>query len=251
MGRFDTIKEWLKFGSGREKNGYAGETSDIQVQSKQSMIKRFSFNRKKEERLAALQAGYSDVMGMVSSINEHLQAQTASQEKMLSFMDRLTGAADGLQGINKAAEQQAETLQVIREQMEHSVGHGKQMVDSLNRFNDTLTVMDKSSKNTADTLVTLVERMRSSEDLLRNNLERAEKRLVILVSSLIILIAVAVGVAFFMSPYADSLWKRSTAPEAVVQDASPESPTQEHKSIVGSGDGTETRQNELDEVVSP
>lgn len=155
--------------------------------------------QRNEQQMAALQAGYQEVVGMVQSIRGHLESQTHTQEKMLGLMDRLGDAAEGLKGITQSAEQQTATLQLIRDQMGHSVEHGQQMVDSLNRFNATLTLIDQSSRGTVNTLTGLVDRMRESEHLLRNNLERAEKRMVVLIGALVVVILLAIAAALYFS----------------------------------------------------
>lgn len=166
--------------------------------------------QRNEQQMAALQAGYQEIVGMVQSIRGHLESQTRTQEKMLGLMDRLGDAAEGLKGITQSAEQQTATLQLIRDQMGHSVEHGQQMVDSLNRFNATLTLIDQSSRGTVNTLTGLVDRMRESEHLLRSNLERAEKRMVVLIGALVVAILLAIAAALYFNG-----WGRPAPAESV------------------------------------
>ncbi len=142
-------------------------------------LTRFTSRAKKEEQLATLQAGYHEVVGVLGSIREHLEQDTKNQKKLLNYMEHIPEAVEGLKNVGQSAVQQSEVLQLVRTQLESNIDHDKQLVQSMSNFNDTLTLMDETSRTTSETITSLVDRSRESEDLLRTMLERSERRLVI------------------------------------------------------------------------
>ena len=70
---------------------------------------------KRERQLEALQNGYTEMIGLVKAIRDHLDRQEAVQEKMSVVLDRLPEAVDGLKSVSRAAEQQEEVLGLLRD----------------------------------------------------------------------------------------------------------------------------------------
>ena len=156
-------------------------------------LSRWRPGARRDRQIAWLQAGYSEVLTLMRGINEHLQRQEDVQHKLADAIEKLPNSLDSLQSVGKAAEQQVEVLVLLREQLSSSVSHDKQLVESMNRFNQTLGVMDETSRNSGRTVVELVERSRESDRQLREVLERSEKRFVLL--TILFLLAVILGVS--------------------------------------------------------
>lgn len=151
---------------------------------------------RQERQLASLQSGYFEMIDLVRSIRDHLDRQQNVQSKVVEVLAKVPEALDGMKTLNAAANQQVEVLNVLRQQVESSVAHDRQLVDSMNRFNHTLTSMDETSRRSSSTISDLIARSRESEQLLRDVLRRSERRvmtLVLMVSLLIVAAAAAVG----------------------------------------------------------
>lgn len=133
--------------------------------------------KRREQQLATLQQGFNELVELTRSIREHMDQQVRTQKTLLDMMEHIPGAVEGLQSVGKAAEQQTETLDLLRKQLEAAARNEDQMVAGMQNFNKTLTLMDDMSKRTSQTVSSMADRTRESEDLLRTILERSERRL--------------------------------------------------------------------------
>lgn len=97
---------------------------------------------KRDRQIASLSDGYQQMVDLMGSIQLHLESQTQSQKYLLNAMEHLPEVADGIQKMGTAAEKQTEVLGLMREQLDSSVTHDKQLVDSMKRFNKTLAAMN-------------------------------------------------------------------------------------------------------------
>lgn len=181
-----TLKDWFRKMFGGPTDAFEGE------EGLPPALRRGST---REQQLATLQAGYVEVLDLVRGIRGHLERQGASQEKLLDLLSTIGESAAGLKDIGKTAEKQTETLQLMRAQLEQSVDQGHKLVGSLDRFNTTMQGMDRSSRETAGTLTSLVESMRNSESIMREHLEKAERRMAIFVGVLVVALLGATAVA--------------------------------------------------------
>lgn len=160
---------------------------------REGWIARWRPGSRRDRQIAWLQAGYSEMLDLMRSIRTHLDRQEDVQHKMLDVFEQLPGSMDALQSVGKAAEQQVEVLGLLRQQVESSVHHDQQLVESMNRFNQTLGVMDETTRTSGRTVADLVEKSRGSERLLREVIERSERRFAMIAGTF--LVAVLVGVA--------------------------------------------------------
>jgi len=163
---------------------------------KEGWLSRWRPGSKRDRQIAWLQAGYSETLDLMRSIRQHLDRQEDIQVKMANVLDRLPESMDGLKSVNKAAEQQVVVLGLLRQQIEANVHHDQKLVESMDKFNQTLGLMDETSRNSGRTVTDLIEKSKSSETLLREVIERSERRLVF-VTTLFVLVIVAAGVAFY------------------------------------------------------
>jgi hypothetical protein len=185
--------------------------------TRQRFIARLRKGSKRDQQIAALQAGYTELLELIRAIRGHLDNQAQSQDKLLNMLQHLPDAVDGLKGVGRTTEQQAEVLELLRKQLESSVDHDDKLVDSMNRFNETLAVMDQTSRSSAETMSRLTDRTRDSEEQLRGMLERSEKRLVALISVLgvVTLLVVAAGIYFGVTARKGVEYTPSAVPDIV------------------------------------
>jgi len=116
------------------------------------LLSRLHHVSKRDQQIATLQAGYTELLGLVRSIREHLDMQAQAQDKI---------------------------------------------VDTVDRFNQTLSLMDETSKMSSRTMADLAERARESETLLRTMLERSERRLVVVICLLSLVTASVLGFGIY------------------------------------------------------
>ena len=167
---------------------------------KESWLSRWRPVSKRDRQIAWLQAGYSETLDLMRSIRQHLDRQEDVQVKLANVLDRLPESMEGLKSVNKAAEQQVEVLGLLRHQIEANVHHDRKLVESMDKFNQTLGLMDETSRNSGRTVSDLIEKSKSSETLLREVIERSERRF-IFVTTLFVIVIVAAGVAlYFLGP---------------------------------------------------
>ncbi|MBN1270321.1 MAG: hypothetical protein JXB04_12090 [Kiritimatiellae bacterium] len=166
--------------------------------AKDRFLTRLRKGSKRDQQIAALQLGYNEMLGLIRSIRGHLESQTQAQGRLLETLDHLPDAVESLKSVGRSSEQQSEVLQLLRRQLESSVGHDEKLIDSMNRFNQTLELMDQTSRNSAQTMTRLAERTRESEDLLGGILERSEKRLMVVIGLLAVLTLVVAGSGLYL-----------------------------------------------------
>ena len=163
---------------------------------KETWLSRWRPGSKRDRQIAWLQAGYSETLDLMRSIRQHLDRQEDVQVKMANVLDRLPESMDGLKSVNKAAEQQVVVLGLLREQIEANVHHDHKLVESMDKFNQTLGLMDETSRNSGRTVTDLIEKAKNSESLLREVIERSERRF-IFVTTLFVLVIIAAAAAFY------------------------------------------------------
>lgn len=153
----------------------------------------FNRRRNREEKINQLQTGYQELVGLMQGIRDHMDTQADNQKRLAVVLGQMPEAVNSLKTLGESAERQSEVLGLVKDQLAVNAQRDEQVVNSIDRFNDTLQVMDKTSKRSADTIAQLTERARESELQLRSMLERSEKRLIYLISLLIALILIVVG----------------------------------------------------------
>lgn len=163
---------------------------------KENWLSRWRPGSKRDRQIAWLQAGYSETLDLMRSIRQHLDRQEDVQVKLANVLDRLPESMEGLKSVNKAAEQQVVVLGLLREQIQANVHHDQKLVESMDKFNQTLGLMDETSRNSGRTVTDLIEKAKSSETLLREVIERSERRF-IFVTTLFVAVIVAAAAAFY------------------------------------------------------
>jgi hypothetical protein len=163
---------------------------------RETWFSRWRPGSKRDRQIAWLQAGYSETLDLMRSIRQHLDRQEDIQVKMANVLDRLPESMDGLKSVNKAAEQQVVVLGLLRQQIEANVHHDQKLVESMDNFNQTLGLMDETSRNSGRTVTDLIEKAKNSEALLREVIERSERRFVYM-TTLFVVVIVAAAAAFY------------------------------------------------------
>ena len=187
----DKVASYIDIMPGSEEKATASP-----VVRKEAWLSRWRPGFKRDRQIAWLQAGYSETLDLLRSIRQHLDRQEDVQVKMANVLDRLPESMEGLQSVNKAAEQQVVVLDLLRQQIEAGIQHDRKLVESMNQFNQTLGLMDETSRNSGRTIIDLVEKAKNSESLLREVIERSERRFV-WVTTFFTLVIVLATAAFF------------------------------------------------------
>ena len=164
---------------------------------KETWLSRWRPSSKRDRQIAWLQAGYSETLDLLRSIRQHLDRQEDVQVKMANVLDRLPESMEGLKSVNKAAEQQVVVLGLLRQQIEAGVQHDQKLVESMNKFNETLGLMDETSRNSGRTVTDLIEKAKNSESLLREVIERSERRFVWVTMSFALVVMLAAAAFFY------------------------------------------------------
>lgn len=172
--------------------------SSVQLaQPKRTWISRFMPSTRRELQIQALQAGYTEMLDTMRSISTHLEQQSNVQDNILGALEQFPEAMESLRDVGKATEQQTVMMGLVKQRLETNASHEQQVADSMNRFNNTLTMMDETSKTTSETIGTMVDRSRESEESLRNMMERSERRATKLLGVLGFLTIGIVGAALY------------------------------------------------------
>jgi len=193
----DLTSRWRKQGAGDGAAEYIDVTPAAgpvaPPAARESWLSRLRPGSKRDRQIAWLQAGYSEMLELMRTIRQHLERQEDVQHKMVSVLERVPESMESLKGITRVAEQQGEMINLLRQQTEAAAAHDRELIESMNRFNQTLGLLDETSRNSGRTVANLVEKSRESEDLLRRVIERSERRIMVVIGIFIAVVVLAVG----------------------------------------------------------
>ncbi len=167
-------------------------------QPRENWLARWRPHSRREQQLSSLQSGFQDMRNLMQSISDHLLLQQEVQSRMVNVLEQLPASMEGLKSVNKAAEQQVEVLGLLKTQMESNVQHDQQMIESMNRFNQTLGIMDETSRTSSRTVTDLIEKSRESDELLRDVIARSERRLLTVVISFLLALILGTGALLYL-----------------------------------------------------
>ncbi len=188
---------------------------------KPGWLARLKPESQRDRQIAWLQAGYSEMLGLMRGIRDHLDRQEDIQHKLAGVLERLPESMDNLKSLGKAAEQQTETLGFLRQQMEAGIKHDQQLIESMNRFNATLGVMDQTTRASSKTVADLIEKSRGTETLLRDLMVRSERRVALIISVFLFVVVFGFGLLAYVVFFNPALLQPKSARELI----SPPTPT--------------------------
>lgn len=185
--------------------------ADHEGEKKGGWLTRWRQPRRQEKQLATLQEGFNELVGLTQSIREHMQQQARTQATLVEMMEHLPGAVESLKGVGEATKQQTETLGLLKQQLEAGARNEDHMMESMRSFNKTLALMDDLSKSTSQTVSSMSDRTRDSEDMLRTILERSERRLIYMIVTVTLVTLTVLGVGLYIG-----FGQRADAPTLIV-----------------------------------
>lgn len=104
--------------------------------AKRGWFSQFRRESKRDRQLAALTTGYQELTGLVGSIRDNLEMQTQGQQQLLNALHKMADATDT----------QTEVMGKMRERLDSGIEQDQQMIESVNRFNETLIHMNKTNR---------------------------------------------------------------------------------------------------------
>jgi hypothetical protein len=161
----------------RETTPRAAATSSLAPVRKGWLSRVFEGKARREHQLQTLQTGYLEMLQMMRSISSNLDRQSEMHCKLIETLEQFPEALKGMESVGRATEQQTKMLGAVQQQLTLNAEQDEKMIGSLNSFNETLGVMDETSRRSSETIGTLVDHSRVSERELRNMLERSDKRM--------------------------------------------------------------------------
>jgi len=145
-------------------------------------VSRWAFwkkGRQRDEQLIRLSEGYVEMVDMVRSIRDQADAQYQNNLILRESLVHLPSAIQSLEGFGKSHEQVGVALEKINEQMETNLAKDERMANTMDGFNDTLKVMNGTTKATIQTFDRVQERMRDSDIRMENlfsNVRQSEEK---------------------------------------------------------------------------
>lgn len=153
-------------------------------QKKPGFLRRLFTSRKKQQAVA-MQNGYLEMVDLIRAIRSHLDRQENVQTSVLAMLEKVPGAMD----------RQHEVMSMFKQQLENGMENNRRLTESMGNLNNTLAAMDESQKASSRTITDLIHRSRESEQLLREVMRRAERRMTILLA-FFVLVVVGLGLYF-------------------------------------------------------
>lgn len=171
------------------------------------------FTSCKKQQAVAMQNGYLEMVDLVRAIRSHLDRQETVQTSVLAMLAKVPGAMD----------RQHEIMTMFKQQLENGMENNRRLTESMGNLNNTLAAMDESQKASARTVTDLIHRSRESEQLLREVMRRAERRMTAL---LVFFFLAVVALGFYFARGTGRSQRAPAAPPspAAVQKAAPTPP---------------------------
>ncbi len=181
----------------------------------------------RDRAIAQLQGAYEEVVGLMSSIQQHMQAQSDRSERLLAMMEGLpealkslpeaqrnqtrtleaiqghlaeqsrhtAGLTQAIQGLAQAADTHERSMNIIQQQLDASQHNGEQILSSFSSLSETLGRMTDSSQAGTAVLQRLAERSEQSDDQVRRLFTRSQRQFTIMSVVSWALAILALGVA--------------------------------------------------------
>jgi hypothetical protein len=153
-------------------------------QKKPGFLRRLFTSRKKQQAVA-IQNGYLEMVDLIRAIRSHLDRQESVQTSLLGMLEK----------VPEVMESQHQVMTTFKQQLENNMENDRRLTDSMGRLNNTLSGIDESQKASSRTITDLIHRSRESEQLLREVMRRAERRMTLLLVVFFLLV-IGMGVAF-------------------------------------------------------
>ncbi len=150
---------------------------------KPGLLRRIFTSRKKQQAVA-MQNGYLEMVDLARSIRTHLDRQEDVQARVLTMLEKVPDTMD----------RQHEVMTLFKKQLEGNLENDRKLTESMGQLNGTLSAMDESQKSSTRTVTDLIHRSRESEQLLREVMRRAERRMTILLAFFFLLV---MGLGFY------------------------------------------------------
>ena len=157
-------------------------------QKKPGFLRRLFTSRKKQQAVA-IQNGYLEMVDLIRAIRSHLDRQETVQTSVLSMLEK----------VPDVMERQHEVMTIFKQQLENGMENNRRLTDSMGNLNHTLASMDEAQRASSRTVTDLIHRSRESEQLLREVMRRAERRMTILLVVFFLLV-IGLGFAFSRRP---------------------------------------------------
>ena len=199
-------------------------------QKKPGFLRRIFTSRKKQQAVA-IQNGYLEMVDLIRAIRSHLDRQENVQTSLLTMLEK----------VPDVMERQQEVMTIFKQQLENGMENNRRLTDSMGNLNNTLASMDESQRASSRTVTDLIHRSRESEQLLREVMRRAERRMTIL---LVVFFLLVVGLGLYFvrwQPRAEKAPVQAAAgAPAVVEEPAAPSVIAEKPAVVAEPAKTET-----------
>jgi hypothetical protein len=166
------------------------------VPAKKPGFLRRLFMSRKQQQAVAMQNGYLEMVDLIRAIRSHLDRQESVQTRVLTMLEKVPDAMD----------RQHEVMSLFKQQLETGMENNRRLTDSMGNLNHTLASMDETQRASSRTVTDLIHRSRESEQLLREVMRRAERRMTILLAVFVLLV---VGIVVY---FGRGLDRRTAAP---------------------------------------
>jgi hypothetical protein len=196
-------------------------------QKKPGFLRRMFTSRKKQQAVA-IQNGYLEMVDLIRAIRSHLDRQENVQTSLLTMLEK----------VPDVMERQQEVMTIFKQQLENGMENNRRLTDSMGNLNNTLASMDESQRASSRTVTDLIHRSRESEQLLREVMRRAERRMTIL---LVVFFLLVVGLGLYFvrgqpragkapakaAVVAPAVVEKTAAPSAIVAEPAKTEPAHE------------------------
>ena len=144
------------------------------------------FMSRQKQQAIAVQNGYLEMVDLIRAIRSHLDRQETVQTRVLTMLEKVPDAMD----------RQHEVMSLFKKQLDNNIENDRRLTESMGQLSGTLGAMNDTQKASSRTITDLITRSRESEQLLREVMRRAERRMALLIAFFILLV---LGMGFYLA----------------------------------------------------
>ncbi len=194
------------------------------------LLARFS-GRQRDEAIAELQRGYSEVIDLARAVRTHMETQSERSERMVGLMDRLSQSMQALpesgrnqsrmlealqnhidvqarqsgdlnetmRGLSRHGEHQAQVLGVIQQQLDANHDTDREMLGSIGRLNETMGRINESNHASVSVLKNMADQGATVDRHMQELITRNQRHMTTLSVATWAIAAAVIGVAAWVA----------------------------------------------------
>lgn len=130
---------------------------------------------RRDQQLAQLRDGYSELIGLIRSISGHLEREDREASNVTALIQTLPPALNSFEKLAHSQEQVTSILGKISSHMEDSNSKDQQLLENMQGFNSTIKEVSTTNENALGALTRVQDRIGESDERMKHLFEQASQ----------------------------------------------------------------------------